>query len=189
VDGSAVPPATSYPFNSVAANHTITATFATVTPVTLTGTRVYDGTTTAASSILSVANAAGGDTVTVASGSATLASGWVGNQSIASAAGLTLGGAQAYKYTLTGATGSVAITNPHNTFSITSVSLNSGNVLIGWTAVPGVSYQLLGSTSLTTPLTSWGTVGAAISATGTSMSTSTPVSGSAKFFSIKDVTP
>ena len=41
--------------------------------VNLTGSRTYDGTTTASASILSVANAIGGDNVTVVSGSGTLA--------------------------------------------------------------------------------------------------------------------
>ncbi len=79
-------------------------------PVTLTGTRVYDGTTNAAAAILSVSNAEIGDTVTVASGTATLASKNVGAQAIASMGTLALGGAQSGNYTLSGASGSVTIT-------------------------------------------------------------------------------
>ena len=47
-------------------------------PVILTGTRVFDGTATVAASILSVSNVVGGDIVTVASGSGTLAATNVG---------------------------------------------------------------------------------------------------------------
>ena len=77
--------------------------------VDLTGSRVYDGTNAATSSILSVSNEVGGDDVSL-SGSATLAGQDVGSQSISSFADLTLGGTSAGDYTLTGATGSVTIT-------------------------------------------------------------------------------
>ena len=84
----------------------------TITPlvVTLTGSRVYNGTTTADSPILSVTNAISGDKVDVASGSATLAGKDVALETIMSFAGLTLGNNTAGDYTLTGATGSVTIT-------------------------------------------------------------------------------
>jgi hypothetical protein len=78
-------------------------------PVTLTGTRPYDGTAIAASTILSVANRVGSDVVNVASGSATLAGAAVGSEAIISGT-LALGGAQAANYTLVGASGSVSIT-------------------------------------------------------------------------------
>src|SRR5208282_5367805 len=79
-------------------------------PVILTGTRAYDGTTAAASTILHVANNVGSDVVTVASGSATLAGATAGTETITSVGTLALGGASAAKYTLTGASGSVIIT-------------------------------------------------------------------------------
>ena len=84
----------------------------TITPlaVTLAGSRVYNGTTTADSPILSVSNAISGDMVDVASGSATLAGKDVGSEAITSFAGLTLGSNTAGDYTLAGATGSVTIT-------------------------------------------------------------------------------
>ena len=84
----------------------------TITPIAviLAGSRVYNGTTTADSPILSVSNAISGDMVDVASGSATLAAKDVGSEAITSFAGLTLGGNTAGDYTLTGATGSVTIT-------------------------------------------------------------------------------
>jgi hypothetical protein len=84
----------------------------TITPmaVTLAGSRVYNGTTTADSPILSVSNAISGDMVDVASGSATLAAKDVGADAITSFTGLTLGSNTAGDYTLAGATGSVTIT-------------------------------------------------------------------------------
>jgi hypothetical protein len=82
-----------------------------ITPraVTLTGTRTYDGMPDAAFGILTVSNAVGTDIVTVASGTATLASKNVGTQAITSLGTLALGGGAAGNYTLTGATGSVTI--------------------------------------------------------------------------------
>lgn len=76
--------------------------------VDLTGSRVYDGTNAATSSILSVSNEVHGNDLTV-SGSATLAAKAAGSEAITSFAGLTLGGNSAGDYTLTGATGSVTI--------------------------------------------------------------------------------
>jgi hypothetical protein len=75
--------------------------------VALTGSRTYDGTSTASSSILSVSNAVNGDTVTVGSGSATLLSKDAGSWPITSVATLALSNSN---YTLTGATSSVGIT-------------------------------------------------------------------------------
>jgi hypothetical protein len=83
-----------------------------ITPlaVTLTGERTYDATTDAAFGILTVSNAIDPDEVTVASGTATLASKDVGVRAITSMGDLALGGADKDNYTLTGATGSVEIT-------------------------------------------------------------------------------
>src|SRR5262249_10298609 len=71
-----------------AANYTFTAVNGTLTinplAVNLTGSRTYDGTTAAASSILTVSNAIAGDTVNVASGSGTLAGKDVGSRAITS---------------------------------------------------------------------------------------------------------
>jgi hypothetical protein len=73
-------------------------------------TRVYDGTTNAGSTLLTVSNVINGDTVT-ASGNATLASGDVGTEAVSSIAGLTLSNPN---YTVVGGTssGSVNITAP-----------------------------------------------------------------------------
>ena len=78
-------------------------------PVSLTGSRNYDGTTNAASPILAVSNAIAGDTVSVASGSGTLAGKDVGTWSLTSLGSLALGNNAKGDYTLTGATGSVTI--------------------------------------------------------------------------------
>ena len=89
-------------------------------PVVLTGARAYDGTTNAQAAILSVVNAIGGNQVTVASGSAGLAASTVGTNSITSLGNLALGGTAAGNYTLTGASGSVVITQ-----AVSSVALAS----------------------------------------------------------------
>ena len=84
----------------------------TLTPraVTLTGTRPYDTTSVALAGILSITNKVGADDVSVATGSATLASATVGTRSITSMGSLALGGVDKANYTLAGATGSVIIT-------------------------------------------------------------------------------
>ncbi|HEY3917232.1 MAG TPA: YDG domain-containing protein [Stellaceae bacterium] len=76
--------------------------------VTLSGTRQYDGTTGASSSILTIGNDLDGGNLTL-SGSGTLASKNVGGEALTSFAGLSLGGSAAGNYTLTGASGSVNI--------------------------------------------------------------------------------
>ena len=78
--------------------------------VVLSGTRTYDGTTNAAAGILSILNIANGDNVTVASGAAGLAGKSTGSEVIVSPGTLTLGGAQAANYTVTGVSGSVLVT-------------------------------------------------------------------------------
>jgi len=97
-----------YTFVQVAGN--ATALTINALPVNLTGTRSYDGTTTTAAGILSVANKVGSDNVTVASGSGTLAGANVGSEAITSFETLALGGTAAGNYTLSGANGSVNIT-------------------------------------------------------------------------------
>ena len=85
-------------------------------PVTLTGTRPYDGTNDAAAAILTVATNYDGANLTL-SGSATLAGSAAGVQSISSFSGISLGGSAATNYTLTGASGSVTITAATPAFS------------------------------------------------------------------------
>ena len=76
--------------------------------VTLTGTRTYDGTASAAGSILSITDLIPGDVITL-SGAATLASKNAGLEAITSANTLSLIGTDANDYTLSGLTGSVTI--------------------------------------------------------------------------------
>ena len=97
-----------YTFVQAAGN--ATALTINVLPVNLTGTRAYDGTTTAAAGMLSVANKVGSDNVTVVSGSGTLAGANVGSETITSFGTLALGGTAVGNYTLSGASGSVNIT-------------------------------------------------------------------------------
>jgi hypothetical protein len=101
-------------------------------PVNLTGTRSYDGTTTAAAGILSVVNKVGSDNVTVASGSGTLAGANVGSEAITSFGTLALGGTAAGNYTLAGAGGSVNITVSALALTVTNL-LALDNVYDGTT--------------------------------------------------------
>jgi hypothetical protein len=78
--------------------------------VNVSGSRAYDGTAAASAGILSVANKVGGDDVTVASGSGTLAGANVGPEAITSFGTLSLGGAAAGNYTELGGSGTVSIT-------------------------------------------------------------------------------
>ncbi len=89
--------------------------------MSLNGSRTYDGTNTAAASILTITNLVSGDNVTL-SGNATLASADAGSETITDFSGLTLEGASAGNYTLTGASGSVTITAA--TLSVTPVNIS-----------------------------------------------------------------
>ena len=89
-----------------------------VRPVTLSGSRVYDGTTAAAAAILTIGNNVDGANLTL-TGSGTLASRNVGSQAIA-AGTLVLGGSAAGNYTLTGLSGSVTITASASTTALVS---------------------------------------------------------------------
>ena len=99
--------------NNAAGNYTLTGLSGTVTinplAVTLSGTRSYDSTSTAASGILSITDVQGSDTISLASGSVNLASANHGLVAITSAGTLTLGNNAAGNYTLTGYSGSVTI--------------------------------------------------------------------------------
>jgi hypothetical protein len=129
--------------NNTAGNYTLTGATGSVTitalAVTLTGTRAYDGSTNAAAAILSVSNAASGDTVNVASGTGTLASKDVGLRAIASFGTLALGNNAAGNYTLTGATGSVTITP-----ALLDITANNDSKTYGQTRTYGA-----GSTAFT----------------------------------------
>ena len=86
----------------------------TAKPVSLSGTRQYDGTTSVDSSDLTVGNFVGSETVTI-SGSGSLSSADVqSNSSLSSTSGLSLvdgsGGGLASNYTLTGGSQSISVT-------------------------------------------------------------------------------
>ena len=95
-------------------------------PVGLTGTRAYDGTANAAFGILLITNILGSDRVFPVSGSAGLAGANAGVQAIVSPNTLTLGGAQATNYTVTGLTGSVLITRTSSSLLLASSAQTSG---------------------------------------------------------------
>jgi autotransporter-associated beta strand protein len=122
-----------------AGNHSITAQYSgggnydpssytlaeTVNPlvVGLTGIKAYDGTSYANYAILTITNIVGEDNVFPASGSVGLVGNNAGEQAITSPNTLTLGGAQATNYTVTGLMGAVLITKNSNTFlALTSSS-------------------------------------------------------------------
>jgi autotransporter-associated beta strand protein len=154
-------------------------------PVALAGTRAYDGTATVVAGILSVTNKVGSDAVTVASGSGTLASANVGPEAITSVGTLTLGGAAAGNYTLTGATGLVAITVPP--FSITSEYIDSTgtNFVLTWESAPGATYHIIGNTNTAAALSTWTNVSGPIVATGTNTSFTNPVTQSTSVFDVE----
>ena len=105
-------------------NYSITYNTGTLTvvplAVVLSGSRAYDGTTNADFSILSVVNPVGSDNVNLASGVGGLAAASVGTQAIASVGTLVLGNNAAGNYTLTGASGSVTITQTGTSLSLVS---------------------------------------------------------------------
>ncbi|EEF62267.1 autotransporter-associated beta strand repeat protein [Pedosphaera parvula Ellin514] len=172
-----------------AANYTITyATTGKLTvsalPVALSGTRLFDGTATAAAAILSVTNKVGADVVTVGGGSATLASTNAGPEAITSFATLTLGGAAAANYTLTGASGTVLITSPSITISSEFVDSTGTNFVITWASSAGVVYHVIGTNNVAAPQASWPTVAGPITATGASTSVTNAMSTPMEFFQV-----
>jgi autotransporter-associated beta strand protein len=156
-------------------------------PVILAGSRLYDGTATAAASILSVVNAINSDVVKVASGSCTLAGTNVGVEAITSFGSLVLGGAAAANYTLAGASGSVTIIAAPP-FSITSGHIdNTGhNIIITWQSVPGTVYQVIAQTNVSAPLSAWTNVGNPIAAINTNTSATNPITQVWDFFAVKN---
>ena len=106
--------ATNYSLTQPALNANITAR-----PVTLSGSRVYDGTAAADATILTLGNNVDGANLTL-SGSGVLASQNVGAQTIA-AGTLALGGAAAGNYTLTGMNGAVTITASASTTTLVTM--------------------------------------------------------------------
>jgi hypothetical protein len=92
--------------------------------VVLTGSRSYDATANAAFSILTVSNKVGSDTVNLASGTGVVASATVGTQAVTSVGTLVLGNNGLGNYTLSGAGGSLIISQATVTVS-SGVSANN----------------------------------------------------------------
>ncbi len=84
--------------------------------LTFTGSKTYDSSASATAAQLTFGNNVDGGNLTM-SGSVTLSSANVGSPSISSFGGLTLGGSAAGNYTLTGASGTVAISARALTFT------------------------------------------------------------------------
>lgn len=73
-------------------------------------------------------------------------------------------------------------------FQITTGSLDATgkNLIMTWQAIPGATYQILGTSNITDPLSVWTNVGEAIVATNTTISTTNPVyPGGSGFYTIK----
>jgi autotransporter-associated beta strand protein len=163
---------------AAATNYTLSgasgAVVVTPLPIVLSGSRPYDGTAAVQATFLTVANDLDGGNLTL-SGSATLAGGSVGLQTITNFTGLSQGGPAANNYTLIGASGSVTISNPFNPFSITSSSPDATgtNLVVSWESVPGVVYTVLTNTG-PCGITSWASAGSPITATDTNTSFTLP---------------
>ena len=131
---------------SAAANYTLFGASGTVAvsprPVNLIGSRIYDGTAAALSSILSITNPIGGETVTVTSGGGTLSSKNIGSQAIASMGDLTLSSSN---YTTSGGSGSVTISPmPITVASVANTKTYDGT--LGAAARPTITSGALMST-------------------------------------------
>ena len=125
------------------------------TVVTLSGTRVYDGTPAAAATDLTISNNSDGTNLTL-SGSALLAGKDVGLQTI-----LNLGGAPLRVKSATGNSGTNAVTS----FSVTLPSPTDGNTLIAVISTRGTSAGRV--TSLTQAGAVWARAAQAANANGT----------------------
>ena len=137
--------------NFSSATDTSTAVTVDPLPVTLTGSRTYDGTSTAAASILTVSNEISGDNLTL-SGNAALAGKNAGTENIISFADLSLGNNAAGDYTLTGATGSVMINalavNLTGSRTYDGTSTATASILTVSNEISGDNLTLSGSAAL-----------------------------------------
>jgi len=137
---------------TTAGNYSMTspsgAVVVTPLPVTLIGSRLYDGTNDASSSILTIVTNYD-DTNLTLSGSATLAGSDAGTNGISDFTGLALGGSAATNYTLTGASGSVTITTVPLTITANPVSKTYGTAITLDPTAFTVSGSLVGSEAVT----------------------------------------
>jgi hypothetical protein len=71
-------------------------------------------------------------------------------------------------------------------FPIISRSLDNtkSNFILTWLSVPGHQYQVIGTTNITTPRSTWTNVGSAIIATNTNTSATNPVTPTKNFFGV-----
>jgi hypothetical protein len=129
-------------------------------PVTLTGNRIYDATTTVTAGILTVGNKVGADDVSAASGSGLVASANVGTQPITSVGTLALSGTAAGNYTLAGATGSLTITPATLTYTANSATRPYGSAnpafsgtVSGFIGTDSQSSATTGTVTFTSPAT------------------------------------
>ena len=130
----------------------------TTLPVTLSGSRNYDGTATAAASILTVGNNLDGGNL-ILSGSGTLSSANGGLQTFSTFDGLALDGPAAVNYTFAGAGGSVRINPAPGTFAIATTSNSAATFaaskVIHFASDTGVTLSV---SAVTSPSAQGGTV-------------------------------
>jgi hypothetical protein len=81
-----------------------------------------------------------------------------------------------------GASGAVAM----NPFPITSAYVDStgSNIVITWQSTVNAVYRVISSSSVTAPVHSWPTVGAPVTATNTSTTTTNPITHPVEFFKV-----
>jgi hypothetical protein len=172
---------------AVASNYSISYVAGTLTvnplPVNLTGSRPYDGTNDANSSILTVTNNLDSTNLTL-SGSSTLAGANVGPEAITSFGTLAFGGTAATNYTLAGASGLVTITTPPFSIMSASIDVSGTNLIITWQSAPGATYHVVGSTNPTAALSNWPTVAGPIIATDTNTSVTNPIGSPMSIFDV-----
>lgn len=139
------------------ADTSTTLTVSSPLPVIISGSRMYDGTATAAAAMLFVSNSVGSDVLTIGGGPATLAGSSAGVEAITGFGTLTLSGAPASNYTMTGVSGSVDIATPplsvgHPAFdpfadatASGGTAYNVGDYLVGETNAQGLSWYAVGN--------------------------------------------
>jgi hypothetical protein len=135
-----------------------------ITPlaVTLAGTRVYDGSTAAAGSILTVTNLVGSDVVGI-SGAGTLAAKDVGSEALTSTSGLSLTNPD---YTLVGSSGAVSITAATLTYTADPTARTYGSAnpaftgqVIGFVGTDTLASATTGTLSFSSPASATSGVG------------------------------
>ena len=159
---SAVPYTITYTYLGDTALDSVVDTSTTLTvssplPVVLSGSRMYDGTATAAAAMLFVSNSVGSDVLSIAGGPAPLAGAGAGVEAITGFGTLSLVGTPASNYTMTGVSGAVTIATPPlsvgspafdpftNATASGGTAYDVGDYLVGETNAQGLSWYAVGN--------------------------------------------